>query len=79
MPPEWAFGLWYICRTQANDAEVMNDAYRFRQLQIPCDLIGLEPGWMEKNYDASVVKTWGDDSFPVPEGQKNGGQTCIQA
>ena len=79
LPPEWAFGLWYICRTQANDAEVMNDAYRFRQLQIPCDLIGLEPGWMEKNYDASVEKTWSHERFPLPEWQKNGVHTFIQA
>jgi alpha-glucosidase (family GH31 glycosyl hydrolase) len=45
LPPEWAFGLWYICRTQANDLEAVNDALNFRREEIPCDVIGLEPGW----------------------------------
>ena len=31
LPPEWSFGLWYICRTQANDYEVVNDASNFRR------------------------------------------------
>ena len=44
LPPEWAFGLWYICRTQANDYEAVNDALNFRREGIPCDIIGLEPG-----------------------------------
>lgn len=66
LPPEWAFGLWYICRTQADAYEVVNDAYNFRQSEIPCDVIGLEPGWMEKFYDLSVEKKWNVERFPVP-------------
>ena len=30
LPPEWSFGLWYICRTQANDYEAVNDALNFQ-------------------------------------------------
>lgn len=30
LPPDWSFGLWYICRAQANDYEVVNDAVNFR-------------------------------------------------
>lgn len=66
LPPEWSFGLWYICRTQANDYEVVNDALNFRREGIPCDVIGLEPGWMEKNYDATTEKTWSQTRFPIP-------------
>jgi len=66
LPPEWAFGLWYICRTQANAYEVVNDAYNFRQIEIPCDVIGLEPGWMEKFYDLSTDKKWDYERFPIP-------------
>jgi len=66
LPPEWSFGLWYICRTQANDYEAVNDALNFRREEIPCDVIGLEPGWMEKNYDYSTSKAWSKDRFPIP-------------
>lgn len=69
LPPEWAFGLWYICRTQANDAEVMNDAVNLRREGIPCDLIGLEPGWMETCYDLSTEKNWSTERFPLPDWQ----------
>ena len=79
LPPEWSFGLWYICRTQANDAEVMSDALNFRREGIPCDLIGLEPGWMEKNYDYSTAKSWNQQRFPLPDWQKNGQYTFIKA
>jgi len=66
LPPEWAFGLWYICRTQANDFEAVSDALNFRRERIPCDVLGLEPGWMEKNYDLSIDKSWSKDRFPIP-------------
>jgi alpha-glucosidase (family GH31 glycosyl hydrolase) len=66
LPPLWAFGLWYICRTQANDCEAVNDALNFRREKIPCDVLGLEPGWMETNYDGSVDKKWSNDRFPIP-------------
>jgi len=66
LPPEWAFGLWYICRTQANDYEAVNDALNFRREGIPCDVLGLEPGWMEKHYDESLDKSWNQTRFPIP-------------
>jgi len=67
LPPLWAFGLWYICRTQANDYEAVNDASNFRREGIPCDVIGLEPGWMEKDYDYSTKKMWSSQRFPIPD------------
>ena len=67
LPPKWSFGLWYICRTQANDAEVMNDARNFRNYNIPCDVIGLEPGWMDTLYDYTVDKNWSKERFPLAE------------
>ena len=79
LPPEWAFGLWYICRTQANDAEVLSDALNFRREGIPCDLIGLEPGWMESCYDLSLEKSWSTERFPLPDWQKKCDHTFIKA
>jgi len=66
LPPKWSFGLWFICRTQANDFEAVSNAREFRDRGIPCDVIGLEPGWMSTNYDLSVDKTWHDERFRVP-------------
>ncbi len=79
LPPLWSFGLWYICRTQANDAEVLADALNFRRSGIPCDVIGLEPGWMEKDYDKSTGKEWSSQRFPLPEWQKKCEHTFIKA
>lgn len=72
LPPKWSFGLWFICRTQANDHEVMTDAYTFRREGIPCDVIMLEPGWMQVHYDASVNKDWHSERFPIPSYNRTG-------
>ncbi len=67
LPPEWSFGLWYIARMYANDYEVVSDAMNFRREEIPCDVIGIEPMWMEKYYDHSVDKAWNKKLFPFPD------------
>ena len=79
LPPRWSFGLWHICRTQANDEEVLSNARLFREYDIPCDVIGLEPGWMENNYDYSTEKAWNKNRFPLPDWQKNCHHTFIKA
>lgn len=79
LPPEWSFGLWYICRTQANDYEAVSDALNFRREGIPCDVIGLEPGWMEKLYDSSTEKKWSHDRFPIPRYCLNGPHNFFNA
>ncbi len=79
LPPEWAFGLWYICREQANDYEMVNDATKFRTEGIPCDVIGLEPGWMTKKYDLSPDKAWNQERFPIPKWCPNGPHNFINA
>ena len=65
MPPVWSFGLWHICNNLYNAKDVVEDAYRYRELGIPCDVIGLEPGWMEKSYDYSTEKKWDPVKFPL--------------
>ena len=79
LPPEWSFGLWYICRTQANDYEATNDAAGFRREGIPCDVIGLEPGWMETNYDETLGKEWSKDRFPIPAYMQTGPHNFFNA
>lgn len=79
LPPKWSFGLWYIGRTQADDTEIMNDARLFREYGIPCDVMGLEPGWMEEIYDFSTDKAWSKERFPLPDWQKKCDHTFIKA
>ena len=79
LPPLWAFGLWYICRTQANDFEAVSDAHNFRREEIPCDVLGLEPGWMEKSYDLSTDKCWSTERFPIPSYCVNGPHNFFNA
>ena len=79
LPPKWSFGLWFICRTQANDEEALSNARLFREYNIPCDVIGLEPGWMETVYDFSTDKKWSTKLFPLPDWQMQCHHTFIKA
>jgi len=79
LPPKWSFGLWFICRMQADVVELMSDAQKFRDGNIPCDVIGLEPGWMEKFYDYSTEKKWDDAKFPIPRYAPNGPSNFLNA
>ncbi|MEF3305213.1 glycoside hydrolase family 31 protein [Paenibacillus sp. GYB003] len=77
--PLWAYGLTFVCNQQANARDMLDDAMHFRREGIPCDLIGLEPGWMETFYDYSVDKKWHPDRFYVPGWARTGPQTFIGA
>lgn len=65
LPPVWSLGLWHICNNIENARDVVEDGYRYRELGIPCDVIGLEPGWMSKDYDYSTDKSWNPERFPL--------------
>jgi len=62
--PKWAYGLAFGGNTIENQFDMMNDAVRFREEKIPCELFWIEPQWMAKNYDFSTSKTWNQDKFP---------------
>ncbi len=63
LPPKWALGFWFINRYFATGREAMDDAVDLRQRGIPCDVIGLEPGWMQTIYDYSTAKDWNLPNF----------------
>ena len=65
LPPIWSFGLWHICNNISNAKDTLDDGLHYRELGIPCDVIGLEPGWMKDNYDFSTKKTWHPERFPL--------------
>ena len=51
----------------------------FRRERIPCDLVGLEPGWMSKNYDYSIDKEWHPERFAIPRWGPKGPHTFLGA
>jgi alpha-glucosidase len=66
--PMWAYGLTFVCDERGVRArDVLYEAHTFRQEGFPCDLIGLEPDWMETYYDFSVNKKWSPERFHAPE------------
>ena len=77
--PIWGYAFTYVCHEKANAFDVMNEAMTFRKEEIPCDLIGLEPGWMEKNYDQSLEKKWHPERFPMPYWAMTSPHTFVSA
>ena len=61
--PKFAYGYTFVMNTQANAESLLNECLRFRDKDISCDMIGLEPGWMETDYDTSIDKKFDEDRF----------------
>jgi alpha-D-xyloside xylohydrolase len=64
VPPLWGLGLKFRTFTRADEATVLKTARALRAMKIPCDMIGLEPGWQSHSYSCSF--TWSKDRFPEP-------------
>ncbi len=65
MPPRWALGVWYrVCAT-FDQGQVEAMAQELREENMPCDVLGLEPGWQTHAYACTHV--W-NAKFPSPEG-----------
>ncbi len=64
VPPEWGLGFWYRADARAVQQDVESLAAEFRQSNIPCDVIGLEPGWQSHAYSCTFV--WDKGRFPDP-------------
>ena len=62
VPPMWGLGLKYRTYTAGNHQTVMDVAQTLRKQHVPCDVIGLEPGWQTRAYSCSLV--WSDERFP---------------
>ncbi len=65
LPPRWGLGFWYRCYGNFSQDEVLGLADELRREKIPCDVLGLEPGWQSHSYSCSFV--W-SDKFPDPAG-----------
>lgn len=75
--PIWAYGLTFVCNQQANAREAIEDVLKFRREGIPCDTLGLDTNWMEKQYDRSTAKKWHPQRFYIPDWSPKGQHTFI--
>lgn len=63
LPPRWGLGMWYRVKGDYNQESTLRLASEFRDRRIPCDVIGLEPGWQTHAYSCTYV--W-SKNFPDP-------------
>lgn len=77
--PIWGYAFTYVCNENIDAFHMMNEALTFRREGMPCDVIGLEPGWMSKNYDGSTAKEWHSQRFPIPKWAPKGPHTFLGA
>ncbi|MAT68247.1 MAG: alpha-xylosidase [Planctomycetaceae bacterium] len=53
VPPTWSFGLWMSRITYKSEQEVRAVARRLRENRIPCDVIHLDTGWFETDWQCN--------------------------
>jgi alpha-D-xyloside xylohydrolase len=63
-PPRWGLGVWYRAETHLHADAVLQLAHEFRNRNIPCDVLGLEPGWQTHSYSCSYK--WEPTRYPEP-------------
>ena len=66
VPPEWGLGFWYRMDARATQQTALAFAKEFRDHNIPCDVLGLEPGWQTHAY--SCTFEWNRERFHDPDG-----------
>lgn len=64
--PEWGLGPFYRCCSKYSQDRVEATADYFIEKDIPCSIIGLEPGWQTNTYSCSF--RWNKALYPDPEG-----------
>jgi alpha-D-xyloside xylohydrolase len=65
LPPRWGLGMWYRVKGDYDQEATLRLAAEFRSRNIPCDVLGLEPGWQTHAYSCTYV--W-SKNFPDPAG-----------
>jgi alpha-D-xyloside xylohydrolase len=63
IPPRWGLGVWYRCRADFDQPAALGLVDDLRRDGMPCDVLGLEPGWQTHSYSCSFV--W-SRKFPDP-------------
>ena len=77
--PIWGFGFTFVANQWIDQFALVDETMGFRDHEIPCDIIGLEPGWMETFYDYSTRKRWDSRRFYFPSWRPKGPHTFVSA
>jgi alpha-D-xyloside xylohydrolase len=64
LPPEWGLGFWYRAEMHMDAGQVLALGKSLRDSGIPCDVLGLEPGWQTHAYSCTFA--WDEHRFPDP-------------
>ncbi|MDD4426966.1 MAG: glycoside hydrolase family 31 protein [Paludibacter sp.] len=64
LPAIWGLGVKYRVKADSKQSDVARISNYFRENNIPCDVLGLEPKWQTRAYSCSYV--WDKDNFPAP-------------
>lgn len=81
LPPQWSFGLWYSTGFKdADEKQVIKQAEKFRELDIPCDVFHFDCYWLREDKWCDFV--WNDEKYPHKEKmihrlQELGYKTCL--
>lgn len=65
VPPLWSFGLWMSRCTYNSETQVVDIASQLRADKIPCDVIHLDTGWFETDWECDYE--FSPTRFPTPE------------
>ena len=65
MPPLWSFGLWMSRCTYNNEKQVREIAGKLRENKIPCDVLHLDTGWFETDWQCDYE--FSANRFPTPQ------------
>ena len=65
LPPLWGLGIHYRTKTDFTAEEISSVVRELRDLDMPCDMIGVEPGWHTHAY--SCTYQWDKFRFPDPD------------
>ena len=77
--PVWGYGFTFVCNQYIDQFSLLDETMGFRDHGIPCDTLGLEPGWMETFYDFTTRKRWDAHRFFFPGWRPAGTHTFLSA
>ena len=71
VPPRWSFGVWWSRCMYRNREQVEGIVERLRELDIPGDVVHLDPLWLKGRKDKRLDGChfeWDEEAFPDPPG-----------
>ncbi len=63
LPPGWAFGYWQSITARKTQYELINRMEKFKEEEIPVDVLHIDPHWLDKVTDIK----WSKKRYPDPK------------